>query len=421
MADTVKTMKLHIHMNDTDISSVKYMTEQYRLACNFVSQYIFDHGFPMSSVSLSNKLYQTIRSEFGLKSQMTQSAIRTVTARYDGIRTQMKEKPYKFKDVYTNQWYCVYRNLDWLQKPVLFSRPQADLVRNRDYSFVTDQKTNTTYLSLNTLDGRIKVTFDVPACFSDYFDGTWSFGTGKIVSLKDEWYFHIPMTRKNDTEFDKDQVKHVVGIDRGLRYLMTTYDEKDHTSFYSGEAVCKKRETFNKVRAELQSKGTKSAKRVLKRISGRENRWMSDVNHCLSKTLVNTYGSNTLFVMEDLTDVSFDENLRNRNSKQRNELRSWSFYQLEQFLTYKAEEVGSKVIQVSPEYTSQRCPKCGRIHKANRDHDSHLYTCDRCGYQANDDQVGAMNIQLLGTLWISGNENPKFRISEQGKAIIPSS
>ena len=50
MADTVKTMKLHIHMNDTDISSVKYMTEQYRLSCNFVSQYIFDHDFPMSSV-----------------------------------------------------------------------------------------------------------------------------------------------------------------------------------------------------------------------------------------------------------------------------------------------------------------------------------------------------------------------------------
>ena len=144
---------------------------------------------------------------------------------------------------------------------------------------------------------------------------------------------------------------------------------------------------------------------------------MSDVNHCLSKTLVDTYGSNTLFVMEDLTDVSFDENLKNRNSKQRNELRSWSFYQLEQFLTYKAEEVGSKVIKVSPEYTSQRCPKCGRIHKANRDHDSHLYTCDYCGYQANDDQVGAMNIQLLGTLWISGNENPKLRVSENEKPV----
>ena len=80
MTDTVKTMKLHIHMNGSDIISVEHMTEQYRLACNFVSQYIFDHDFPMSSVTLSNRLYQTIRSEFGLKSQMTQSAIRTVTA-----------------------------------------------------------------------------------------------------------------------------------------------------------------------------------------------------------------------------------------------------------------------------------------------------------------------------------------------------
>ena len=52
MGNTVKTMKLHIHMNDTDISSVQHMTEQYRLACNFVSQYIFDHDFPMSSVTL---------------------------------------------------------------------------------------------------------------------------------------------------------------------------------------------------------------------------------------------------------------------------------------------------------------------------------------------------------------------------------
>lgn len=97
MTEIVKTMKLHIHVQDSDTRSVEHLTEQYRLACNFVSQYIFDHNFPMSSVTLSNKLYQTIRSDFGLKSQLTQSAIRTVTARYDSIRTQMKRKPYKFK------------------------------------------------------------------------------------------------------------------------------------------------------------------------------------------------------------------------------------------------------------------------------------------------------------------------------------
>ena len=131
MADTVKTMKLHIHLSEDEIRSVKALTEQYRLACNFVSQYIFDHGFLLNSVSLSNKLYQTIRCEFGLKSQLTQSAIKTVTARYDSVKTQLENKPYRFKDIYTNKWYYGDRTLEWLWKPILFSRPQADLVRNK--------------------------------------------------------------------------------------------------------------------------------------------------------------------------------------------------------------------------------------------------------------------------------------------------
>ena len=91
----------------------------------------------------------------------------------------------------------------------------------------------------------------------------------------------------------------------------------------------KKRDKFQAVRAELQSRGTKSAKRVLKRLAGRENRWMTDVNHQISKTLVRSYGENTLFVIEDLTEVSFsEENLKNRSADGRYGLRSWSFYQL---------------------------------------------------------------------------------------------
>ena len=99
--------------------------------------------------------------------------------------------------------------------------------------------------------------------------------------------------------------------------------------------------------------------------------------------------------------------------KQNREKRSWAFYQLEQFLTYKAEAVGSKVLKVSPKYTSQRCPKCGRIHKANRHHDTHEYICDKCGYRSNDDRIGAMNIQFLGTLWVSGDEHPRFGIRKE--------
>ena len=135
---------------------------------------------------------------------------------------------------------------------------------------------------------------------------------------------------------------------------------------------------------------------------------MSDVNHQISKTLVEKYGKDTLFVLEDLTGVSFEESHLSKTAKQNYDLRSWAFYQLEQFLTYKAHENRSEVLKVSAKYTSQRCPKCGTIHKENRDHHKHLYRC-QCGYRSNDDRIGAMNIQLLGTMWISGDNHPRYK------------
>ena len=77
---------------------------------------------------------------------------------------------------------------------------------------------------------------------------------------------------------------------------------------------------------ELYTLFIKSAKRRLKAISGRENRWMSDVNHQISKTLVERYGEDTLFVLEDLTGVSVEERNLSRTAKQNYDLRSWSFY-----------------------------------------------------------------------------------------------
>lgn len=407
MAEMTKTMKLHIHPDEAGVALLKELTVKYSCACNYVSEYVFDHGFILNFMELQKALYNDVRRECGLKSQFTISSLKTVTARYKTIRTQLAKKPYKYQNG-NGDWQFIPSTLEWLTKPVSFRRPQADLVRGRDYSFVNGAS-GEKLLSLNTLGGRIKVTFDIPDCFEEYFDGSWSFGTGKIVSLLGEWYFHIPVTKTTDEELTPDNVKHVVGLDRGLRFIVTGYDEGGNTTFISGKDVMAKRDRFQKVRDELQAKGTKSAKRALKRISGRENRWISDVNHQISKTLVDRYGSGTLFAVEDLAGVSFsEENLSNRTKKQRKDLRTWSFYQLEQFLTYKAEAVGSEVLEVKPDYTSQRCPKCGRILKANRHHEIHEYICDCCGYRSNDDRVGAMNIQLLGTMYLSGDMHPRF-------------
>ena len=398
-------IKVHILPRAEDIPKFERTMEQYRQGCNHVSKYMFEHDFDMNQNSLNKVLYGTLRDTYALKSQMAQSCLRNVVARYKTVRTQLRQNPYKYKVVQENEkpkYIYVQRDLDWLWEPIYFKRPQYDLVRGRDWSYLKSEDK----LSLNTLDGRVKVSY-ICKGFDQYFDGTWQFGLAKLLKANGKWYLHIAASKEIPDFNYLEQTHHVVGIDRGLRFLSAVYDEKGKTTFTSGKAIMHKRDKFQSVRDKLQSKGTKSAKRALKRISGRENRWMSDINHQISKTLVDTYGSGTVYTVEDLAGVSFD--LDNENSaKSRKDKRSWAFYQLEEYLTYKAKMTGSTVIKVPAEYTSQRCPKCGTIRKENRDHNKHLYTCCNCGYRSNDDRIGAMNIYELGKRYISGQTAPKF-------------
>lgn len=397
-----RVLKLKVlDLTTQDKYDLNYLMRQYRDACNAVSKYVFEHlndtDFKLNSNQLSNVLYHTVKTDFQLKAQTTSSVFKTVTARYKAIQTQLAKRPYKYKDE-AGHWQQIKRDLTWLQKPICFKRPQADLIRNRDFSFIDNGHT----LSLQTLGQRLKRSFTVKH-FEDYFNN-WTLGTAKLLQANGNYYLHIAVKRQV-SEFKRDTVKHVVGIDRGLRFLTTTFDEKSQSYFTSGKSISRKRQHYLKRRQILQNLNTKSAKRKLKKLSGKENRWMTDVNHQLSKTLIQKYGNNTLYVLEDLTNISFEIN----RSKQFNQsITSWSFYQLEQFLTYKAAASQSQVLTVDAHYTSQRCPKCGTVRKENRNHALHLYQCANCGYQSNDDRIGAMNIQELGRMYISGLENPRY-------------
>lgn len=399
-SELTKTIKLKIFPSQEQIIPFRELMEQYRQVCNYVSEYIYNHDFELNFYKLNDILYNDIRDRFGLKAQFTESAIKTVIAKYKTVRDQLSTHPFKYKDE-KKKWQKIPKDLEWLWKPICFKKPQADFVRNRDYSFVNDG----TMLSLNTLDKRVKVAFEQNH-FAEYFNGPWKLGTATLVEFRGNWYLHISVTKAID-EFNKEDIKHIVGIDRGLRFVAVSYDEQGKTKFVSGKHIAQKRDKYQKVRQQLQEKGTKSAKRRLKALSGRENRWMTDVNHQISKTLVQEYGENTLFVLEDLTKISTDELNLNKDKKHNRELRSWTFYQLEQFLIYKAHDNKSEIIKVNPKYTSQRCPKCGTICESARDHERHFYSC-QCGYKSNDDRIGAMNIRYLGTLWATGTKNPKF-------------
>jgi IS605 OrfB family transposase len=197
-----------------------------------------------------------------------------------------------------------------------------------------------------------------------------------------------------DIGLDDSTICNVVGHDRGIRFITTSYGSNGKTTFYSGNEVKQKRGHYKTLRKQLQQIGTPSSRRRLKAIGQRENRWMNDVDHCISKALVENNPKGTLHVLEDLSGV------RNATEKvkvkDRYVMVSWSYYDLEQKLIYKAKERGQKVIKVNPRYTSQTCPKCGHIEKANRNKQKHIFCCKNCGYISNDDRIGAMNLYRMG-------------------------
>lgn len=368
MSSVTITAKIRIEASESDKLVLAKTTDQYRKACNFVSAYIFKTHHLKQEV-LNAALYSDLRSKYGMKSQMAQSVIKTVIAKYKTIlETQGK----------------------WIK--AVFRKPQFDLVWNRDYSLTQG------LFSVNTLEGRIKVPFYANN-FEKYFDkNIYKFGTAKLVCKKGLYYLHIPVSYEVEDCTD-DLVCNIVGIDRGVNFIATAYDSKDKATFYNGRPIKQKRAHYKKVRQQLQQVKTPSSRRRLKAIGSRENRWMQDVNHCVSKALVNSNPKNTLFVLEDLTGIrSVTEKVR---IKDRYVMVSWAFYDLEQKLMYKAKNNHDKVIKVPPQYTSQCCPKCGHTESSNRNKKIHLFKCKNCGYSSNDDRIGAMNLHRMGINFIN--------------------
>jgi len=295
----------------------------YTDACNFAAAYTF-HTCDLNPASLNKTLYRELRQKFGLRSQMAQSALKTVIARYKSIRAIDRK---------------------WI-RPV-FKKPEYDLVWNRDYFLHGD------VFSVNTLEGRIKIAFHMDS-MEKFFDGSWSFGTAKLVTKHGKWFLHIPMTASG-LDCPEEELSNIVGVDLGINFLAASYDSDGRTVFYSGKAIKRRRAEYQRVRKELQQRGTPSAKRRLKAIGSRENRWMHDVNHQVSKALVTSNPKSTLFVLEDLTGI--------RNATERVRLKnryltvSWAFYELRKMLEYKAILYSSKTIAANPAHTSQACRK----------------------------------------------------------------
>ena len=181
-------------------------------------------------------------------------------------------------------------------------------------------------------------------------------------------------------------VEDYLGVDMGIVNIATDSDGQA----YSGGQVNGLRHRHRRLRQKLQAKGTKSAKRLLKKRSLKEARFARDVNHRISKEIVARAERTARgLAIEDIKGIR--ERIRVSRS-QRATFSSWSFGQLGSFLSYKAALAGVPLVTVDPRNTSRTCPSCGHIAKANRPSQS-LFTCQSCGFSGPADYIAALNIR----------------------------
>ena len=243
---------------------------------------------------------------------------------------------------------------------------------------------------------RHKEILHVPEIHKNIFE-LWSFKMATLTYQKKTNQFWINLVFENPNEVNPQipsSSKEILGIDRGLYHIAVTSDNK----FYSANKIRKQRRKYLYLKRTLQQKGTQSAKRKLKSISGKEKRFMKNVNHIITKKIVSN-PNHKIFVLEKLT------NIRNkRKGKKLNKLLSnWSSYQFEQFLTYKANALGKKVVYVDPHFTSQKCSKCGNTNKDSRNKSQ--YKCKECGYFCHSDLNASHNIKGDYTISIAQLES----------------
>jgi putative transposase len=252
--------------------------------------------------------------------------------------------------------------------------------------------------NLATVTGRQKVALAVPT-YALHLIGN-RVATADLMYRKGRFTLHVVL-KLDDVEFVTNG--QAIGVDLGVCRPAVTSDGRLHGKKRWRE-VSKRR---FRLKRKLQSNGSKSAKRHLRSLAGREQRFRRDCDHVLSKSILDGITAGTTVVVENLTNIRARVKATRGEAKRR--LHSWSFAQLKGFLEYKAEELGCAVNAVDPRHTSQRCAACGYIYRGNRSSQSR-FVCRSCGHRANADRNAALNIRdkhLVG--WSSPSDAPKSK------------
>jgi putative transposase len=326
--------------------------ERFNEAANWIAGVAFDHR-TASKYKLQSLIYHEVRERFGLSAQMT---VRCISKVAEVFKRDKSKRP-TFK-------------------------PHGAMVY--DERLMSFKGLDT--VSLLTLEGRKLI----PMRLGDYQAARMDRRKGQADLLYRNGTFYLALT-VDAPEPEPDDPTGTLGVDLGISNLATDSDGDVHT----GEGIERSRKRYERIRSKLQAAGTKSAKRRLKKLSGREARFRKDTNHCISKALVGKAKATSRAIsLEDLQGIRQRTTVR---KAQRSRHETWSYFQLRSFIEYKALLSGVLVYLVDPRNTSRTCSECGHCEKTNRK-SRNDFLCKACGYATPADHNAAINISRAAVM-----------------------
>jgi putative transposase len=230
-------------------------------------------------------------------------------------------------------------------------------------------------VSLSTTQGRIKLAFLCSAEQKQRLQ-TCKLGQADLICQEGDFYLSVAVTVEEPSVYTPDGS---IGIDLGLVNIAATSEGNLTTS----EPIQKIRRKYRKLRASLQAKKTRSARKRMAKLRRKESRFVKDTNHCLTKRLVQeaTQRQKAL-VIEALTGIRDRGNRFHR--RLRTDLNQWSFRQFKEFLSYKCRLAGVPLVEIDPRYSSQQCSRCNHTERANRISQDR-FCCRCCGFECQAD------------------------------------
>lgn len=342
----------------TENPKFQEVAENFRDAANWLSKIVHDRKKPGTAPSLHREFYATVREKFNLSSQVACSLFRHVVGTYRSMRS----------------------NGEWTR--AVYKRLVVPVVHKRDFSVVKGKMKF----------WKVKVDFKtrpIP-------NGEWR--DSKLKKVGNNWWLILIVGVDVP---DKKQNGNIVGVDLGQKNTLVAVEPKSNKTLYvDGGSLEHRRLCIRQTRKKVASVGTRSAKRLLRRMDGREKAVTQELMHVASKRLVAFAKSvdAKVIAVEDLNGVR----KVNTSKKQRARNHRWPYALLQFFIGYKSEAEGIALEFVDPAYTSQGCSKCGHTEKSNRN--GLVFRCKSCNWRDHADRNGACNIASRSILQRQASE-----------------